>query len=133
MISNDQRIEALSQLGFFIREELDKDKANQSTFLDELTRKAFIRNGWFDPRETKSMLAYWATELNTENLNRWISDYEFDSKRPYRVGLILAGNIPMVGFHDVIATIISGNIAVIKCSSNDDILIPSLLNELKTN
>ena len=77
------------------------------------------------------MLAYWATELNTENLNRWISDYEFDSKRPYRVGLILAGNIPMVGFHDVIATIISGNIAVIKCSSNDDILIPSLLNELK--
>ena len=67
--------------------------------------------------------------LNQQNLETWFKDIRL-SDTPKKVGLILAGNIPMVGFHDVISVLATGNIALIKLSSADDKLLPALLTEL---
>lgn len=130
MISISNRVDAFGLLGEFLKTELAKDKLNTSEFIRQVCQSALVRNGWFEPRESKTMLEYWSQQLTTEHLNEWIADYPFDESSSKTVGLVLAGNIPMVGFHDVLATIVSGNKALIKCSNSDDVLIPTLLKEL---
>ena len=74
--------------------------------------------------------AAWGNALTQENLDQWLQPYALDSEPQKTVGLILAGNVPMVGFHDVLSVLISGNKALIKLSSNDQLLIPFLLKYL---
>jgi hypothetical protein len=68
----------------------------------------------------------WAKALTEDNLSKWLSNYTFTEKTPKTVALILAGNIPLVGFHDFVSVIISGNKALVKLSSNDQKLLPLL-------
>ena len=56
----------------------------------------------------------------------------FESSQPKKIGLILAGNIPLVGLHDLLSVLISGHIAAIKLSSQDSVLIRFVINELKS-
>lgn len=95
-----------------------------------LQEKAFHQNTWFNAEETGYALRAWSEQLNEEKISSWLSAYTFGNKEPKRVGLILAGNIPMVGFHDVCSVLLSGHIACIKLSSQDSVLIPYLLNKL---
>lgn len=87
---------------------------------------AKARNGWFSEESIKESLRNIGGTLTEEALSKWLENYPLVAK-PKSVGLILAGNIPLVGFHDILTTIFSGNRARIKLSSNDDILIPLLL------
>ncbi|HNP33517.1 MAG TPA: acyl-CoA reductase, partial [Flavobacterium sp.] len=91
-------------------------------------------NGWFTPEQVYFSVQSWAEALTEENLNQWLSNYSFDCAQDDRkvkiVGLILAGNIPLVGFHDFLSVLISGNKALIKMSSNDPHLIQFLANYL---
>jgi hypothetical protein len=68
--------------------------------------------------------------LTKENLNKWLSDYNIDQNKPKTVALIMAGNIPLVGFHDFMVTILTGNRALIKLSSNDHVLLPFVIKYL---
>ena len=69
--------------------------------------------------------------LNVEDLTTWLSKYDLETGKPAKnVGLILAGNIPLVGFHDVLCVIASGNKALIKASSQDARLIKAVLEKL---
>jgi hypothetical protein len=86
-------------------------------------------NAWFVPGEIKKALVSLSKMLNAADLTAWFDPISFN-ERPKRVGLILAGNIPLVGFHDVLCVLASGHIALIKLSSNDDKLIPALLKQL---
>ena len=95
---------------------------------NSIIRKSEIDNPWFTEENQKYALNKWTTLLNEENLNEWLQDYHF-SETPKKIGLVLAGNIPLMGFHDVICTILSGNIAVIKPLSKDKIMIPFLLKK----
>ncbi len=126
MLSKEEIIHCLDHLGRFLTEQLTQE---DSTWVDQITRAAYLQNGWFEKREVIYSLEYWSKALNSEDLSQWVFDVAFPDS-PKKVGLILAGNIPMVGFHDVISTILSGNIAMIKCSSSDSIVIPELLNQL---
>jgi hypothetical protein len=63
--------------------------------------------------------------LDAKKLNDWVKPYSFN-RFPKRTGLIMAGNIPAVGFHDFLSALVSGNIAVIKPSSKDKYLIQTL-------
>ncbi len=92
--------------------------------------KAFQQNTWFNAEETGHALRAWSKLLNEAELSKWLSAYSISTKEPKRVGLILAGNIPMVGFHDVCSVLLSGHMACIKLSSQDAVLIPSLLEKL---
>lgn len=88
-------------------------------------------NGWFTKDNVLFALTSWADALTDENLTHWLTAYTFDTKQnPKKVGLILAGNIPMVGFHDLICVLISGHHALVKRSSNDQQLIKFMIDYL---
>jgi len=91
-------------------------------------------NGWYTPEQVHFAIKSWAEALTETNLEKWISNYaeEFtkNDKKEKTVALILAGNIPLVGFHDFLSVLITGNSALIKTSSNDQHLLPFLAKYL---
>jgi len=94
-----------------------------------LVRSAQNSNAWFRPREVQRALDGLQQMLNAKDLEQWFSKIKV-SDTPKRIGLILAGNIPMVGFHDVLCVLATGHTALIKLSSSDDKLLPALLSRL---
>jgi hypothetical protein len=87
-------------------------------------------NGWYTPENVYFSIQSWATALTEENMEKWLSAYNLEINKPKNVGLILAGNIPLVGFHDFLSVLISGNNVLIKTSSNDQHLLPFLAKYL---
>jgi len=135
----EQKKNAFSVLGDFIRqfstEEFiynEKVLRNEDFFSDFAIaiEQAKNYNGWFTKNQVVFALKAWSEALTDVNLDRWTAAYNFDNEPLKKVGLILAGNIPLVGFHDVICVLLSGNKALIKTSSNDKILLPLLLKYL---
>lgn len=94
-----------------------------------LVLSASNSNGWFTAAEVERALTALHQMLNLEDLETWFKDIRISSS-PKKIGLILAGNIPLVGFHDVISVLATGNTALIKLSSADDKLLPALLKRL---
>lgn len=130
-MNREKQISGLAQLGFYINKFLEVKPENYNE-VDEkfaaLLRKSEIENSWFTQESQRFALKQWADLLTEENLNHWLSKYK-PSHNSKKVGLILAGNIPMVGFHDVISVILSQHIALIKLSSKDRTILPFLLNK----
>jgi len=87
-------------------------------------------NGWFIESEVYFSIQSWADALTSENIEQWLTSYQISEKPPKTVGLILAGNIPLVGFHDFLSVLISGHKALVKTSSNDKQLLVFLANYL---
>ena len=88
-------------------------------------------NAWFTPESVLRAVTAIGKMLNEADLQTWLSKYNLDNTgRPKKVGLILAGNIPLVGFHDVLCVLASGNFALIKTSSQDAHLIKHILKLL---
>lgn len=87
--------------------------------------KQVIYNGWFTPENVRQSLGGIATWLKEEALNQWASNYVY-SNSPKNIAIIMAGNIPLVGFHDFLAVLMTGNIAICKLSSDDNKLLPVL-------
>ncbi|KIO74924.1 acyl-CoA reductase [Pedobacter lusitanus] len=88
-------------------------------------------NAWFTHAEVRRSLSSLQEMLNLSDLEKWFEQITI-SQHPKKVGLILAGNIPLVGFHDILSVLATGNIAVIKLSSSDNQLLPALLKQLIT-
>lgn len=107
-------------------------KNNDSFFekFNDLIQLSQSHNNWFTPENVFFAIQSWAEALTDENLSTWLSNYTFENTAPKKIGLILAGNIPLVGFHDFLCVLISGNHALIKTSSNDQHLIKFLANYL---
>ena len=130
-MSRENQISGLHKLILYIKNFLASNTPDLHENDDEFNavlRKSEIENPWFTIENQKFALKQWADLLTEHNLNQWLSQY----KTPLlskRVGLILAGNIPMVGFHDVISVILSNHIPVIKLSSKDKRLLPFLLEK----
>ncbi len=127
----ENRISGLSKLGAFIESYLQKNEENftdSDALFAEVIKKSEIENAWFTLENQKFALGQWAELLSENNIKKWLSEYRI-SKTPKRVGLILAGNIPLVGFHDVISVILSNHIPIIKLSSKDKRMIPFLLEK----
>jgi len=101
---------------------------------ENLIRLSQSHNGWYTPEQVYFSIQSWAEALTKENIDKWLSAYSFDSdqddKNGKTVALILAGNIPLVGFHDFLSVLITGNKALIKTSSNDQYLLPFLAKYL---
>ncbi|MFZ4678790.1 MAG: acyl-CoA reductase [Flavobacterium sp.] len=91
-------------------------------------------NGWFTPEQVYFAVESWAKALREDNINKWLSAYHIDyaqgDKAVKTIGLILAGNIPLVGFHDFLSVLITGHKVLVKASSNDQHLIAFLANYL---
>ena len=121
--SKEKKVEAFKGLGNFLLNVDDEFK--------KIIADAKHKNGWFQDLEVERAFLANGKMLNEADLNDWINQYP-STLIPKKIGLILAGNIPLVGFHDILSVLISGNIALIKMSSNDDLLIPALLKKLIT-
>lgn len=91
--------------------------------------KQVIYNGWFTPENVRKSIGGISTWLTEEELNDWVNQYSF-TNTPKRVAIIMAGNIPLVGFHDFLAVLISGHKAICKLSSDDNKLLPLLAGHL---
>lgn len=89
-------------------------------------------NGWYTPEQVYFSVKSWAEALTEENLNQWLSAYDFTTIEPKNIALILAGNIPLVGFHDFLSVLISGHKVLVKTSSNDQHLLPFLAKYITT-
>ena len=121
----EQRIDLLKSLGEYC---LSSEPAWEAA-----KRKAHAANGWFIPEFVDEAVRRIVTGyLQPERLAAWTERYAVATEKthPRTVGLVMAGNIPLVGFHDVLCVLISGNFALIKASSQDARLIKYLLNLL---
>jgi len=98
----------------------------------ELIHRAQSLNGWFTPEQVFFAIQSWATALTEKNLTTWLTNYAIPevNTAPKTIGLILAGNIPLVGFHDFLSVLLTGNKALVKLSSNDQNLLPFLASYL---
>ncbi len=120
-----ERIELLAKLGeYFVM--------NQAT-LQPVKEKASLQNPWFSIEFIDLALKNISNNfLQQHLLEEWIKQYDVkDDPLPRKnVGVIMAGNIPLVGFHDLLCVFISGNKAVIKASSKDEVLIKHAVQKL---
>ena len=87
-------------------------------------------NGWFTENNIQFAFKNWKDALNEENLLKWTSKYDLDKVHNHHIAIVLAGNIPLVGFHDFLSVLISGNRLIAKLSSNDKLLLPYLTKYL---
>ncbi len=120
-----QRKDLLERLGQYLNgHEPDWQHAKQ---------KAFTENRWFIPEFIEhSARSIAANYLAPGQLQKLISTYQIPDQNhaPKKVGIVMAGNIPMVGFHDMLCVFLTGNIAVIKPSSKDQVLIKHLVSKM---
>lgn len=121
MLNTEKLIIAFHKLSNFL---LSPDEDFNSVI-----RSAPNHNAWFTVEEVNRSLSSLQEMLQLPALEKWFENIQIASN-PKKVGLILAGNIPMVGFHDVLSVLATGNIALIKLSSSDSQLLPALLKKL---
>ena len=131
----NERIEIISDIGEFLKnyldEKYDNKKDDNLIEFEKVIKKAQSNNSWFTDENIKINLTYWSKKLIKTNLNQWLSKYNLKDTSRKNIAIIMAGNIPLVGFHDFICVFLAGHNSIIKLSSNDKYLIPFLLNLVK--
>ncbi len=100
----------------------------------EAMKQAKLYNPWFTDQNIGQAISGLAHMLREEALEEWLEQYPFleKTRESKRIGLVLAGNIPMVGFHDLFCVMVAGHTAVVKASGQDKILLPALIDLLKS-
>jgi len=117
----ENRIASFAELGSRIPELINGNLPVQS----------MNSNNWFTISETTRALNSWTSLLDIENLKQWTDPYAIPGNKPFRnILVITAGNIPLVGFHDFLSVLISGNRFLGKLSSRDSLLLSRLAQEL---
>jgi hypothetical protein len=92
-----------------------------------VVNRQFVYNGWFTKENVQRSLLDWSLLLTEEKLKAWTLPYKF-TENQRKVAIIMAGNIPLVGFHDFLSVIMSGHKAITKLSTDDQTLIPAFLD-----
>jgi Acyl-CoA reductase (LuxC) len=119
-----QRLEILFQLGQYISAQSPEWVAAKQT--------AQQKNNWFMDVFVEASASNIARFfLQKEKLEQWVKHYRLDDNiSPKKVGIVMAGNIPLVGFHDFLAVFVSGHTQIIKLSSKDDVLLKHLVDTM---
>jgi hypothetical protein len=134
------RIVAFSKLGEFLsqfsREEVIKKEGveNNDLFFDGFKHQLKLaqqHNGWFTKDNILFAVEGWAKLLTQTSLESWLSPYSIAEKESKKVAVIMAGNIPLVGFHDFLSVLILGNEIIVKQAYNDKQLLPFLAKYLE--
>jgi len=120
-----ERIQLLARLGEYMLNKEEEWLAVQE--------RAYRENAWFIPEFMEKSIHQIANRfLQTDLLTNWALQYGVKDTptRPFTVGIVMAGNIPLVGFHDFLSVFISGHSMVIKTSSKDELLIKHLIKKM---
>ena len=135
-----QRINAFTKLGTFLCQfknngikKNDASKVNDLFFdgFKHQMKLAKEHNGWFTEKNILFSIESWSNALTNNNIDNWAGKYNFKQSSPKTIAIIMAGNIPLVGFHDFISVLISGHNVLVKQSSNDKHLLPFLAKYLE--
>ncbi len=134
-----QRIEAFSKTGILIDEILQFSSGDQSIPVTD-QHHAFLKavdsvvhsNPWFTKENVLFSLKSLKKILNIDELLAWTDFYRLNEQNtnPLTIGVVMAGNIPFVGFHDFLSVLITGHSCLIKPSSKDDKLLKAYINIL---
>ncbi len=139
-MSLEKRINAFVELGNFMRQfSRQKIKKNSAVLYNDLFFEAFTLqikrakefNGWFTEENILFAFEKWSNQLTKNKLDNWTSIYNLDNKTPKTIAVIMAGNIPLVGFHDFLSVLLSGNKVLVKQSSNDKHFLPLIAKYLE--
>ena len=119
-----ERIDLMVKLGKYLIADGPQLKA--------IKQKAFEKNKWFIQQFTDLALKNISEQfLDRLKLEEWIKIYHLDDNVSKKViGIVMAGNIPLVGFHDFLCAFITGHRQKIKLSDKDDVLFPYIINKL---
>jgi hypothetical protein len=128
MISIQQRVDHLSCLG----ERMVRLSGGLGSPDEQfLMQRAMVQNQWFTMESISQSLYALGQELTSENIGFWLSKYVIpENTHPKTIGLVLAGNIPLVGLHDILCVLISGHKALVKLSVKDQELYHVVKNVL---
>ena len=130
-------IKTLEHLGVFLGQftsvepKKSKEALHNDLFFDGFKQQLKLAqeyNGWFTKANLIFAIQQWYNLLQKKILEQWLSAYKLPVQHPKKVAIIMAGNIPLVGFHDFISALVSGHNIVIKQSSNDKHLLPYLVS-----
>jgi hypothetical protein len=122
MLATNERIDLLVKLGAYMSSEDEQ--------WEDVKYRAINTNAWFTKDDIELASENITTQfLQKEKLENWVSKYT-PTQQPKKVGIIAAGNIPMVGFHDMLCGFISGHNIIMKLSSKDDVLLRHLIAKL---
>lgn len=119
-----ERIEIMVKLGKYL--------IADGPQLRSIKQKAFEKNKWFTQQFIDLALKNISEQyLERDKMEEWIRAYHLDDNIfPKKIGIVMAGNIPLVGFHDFLCVFIAGHKQKIKLSEKDDVLFPYILNKL---
>ena len=134
MTTIDQRIEAFHKLGELFYD-ISSKKENSKykkwiTVFNKKINEAYQYNKWFTTENCLLSFKNWSKELTTLKLSKWLNNYELKNCSKKTIVIIMAGNIPLVGFHDFICAKILNYKCLIKMSSDDKILLPIVIDFL---
>jgi hypothetical protein len=136
----EDRTLAFTKLGEFLsqftRTNITKadDVAYNDLFFDGFKHQITVaqeHNGWFTKENVLFAIEGWSKLLNNNTINQWLKNYKFKTVESKNVAIIMAGNIPLVGFHDFLSVLISGHNVMVKQSSNDKHLLPFIAKYLE--
>ncbi|WP_420573860.1 acyl-CoA reductase [Kordia sp.] len=135
-----ERINAFVKLGDFLSQFSTKNPVQNTAvvlndlFFDGMKHQLKLtqeNNGWFTQENLCFAIENWAKALQRDSLENWTKNYELDNVSPKKVAIIMAGNIPLVGFHDFLSVVLAGHEVLVKLSSNDKHLLPYLAKYLE--
>jgi hypothetical protein len=136
----EKRIQAFAKLGDFLSQFqpdgiVKNDTAVMNdTFFDPFSQqvnRAYEFNGWFTKDNVLTSFSKWGNILNYNNLSEWTSQYDLNPTKVLNIAVIMAGNIPLVGFHDFLSVLISGHHITAKQSSSDSYFLPLIAKYLE--
>ena len=136
----EKRIEAFTKLGEFLAQfQPEGIVKNDAVALNDMffdpfnlqIKRASEFNGWFTLDNVLIAFSKWSKILNKSNLDKWLSSYDLSNVQRKKVGVIMAGNIPLVGFHDFLVVLISGHEIIAKQSSSDSYFLPLIAKYLE--
>lgn len=132
------KIQSLVQLGAAFSRILNETASTDSLTsaeknVQQWLSRAVHHNGWYTEKMLRFCLQGWSENFTVEKLEHWLTKYAItENQSPKRIGLILAGNVPLVGFHDILCVWLSGNHALIKRSSSDQQLTTAVVQLLES-
>lgn len=122
-------VERLKQVALRLQKDIEAYNAGNPP---QVWVEASLKNKWFILPFIRYNIEHWAQLFSDEqSLYHWLERYSLPVASRKRVLLVLAGNIPLVGLHDVVCTLVAGHEAYIKMSSDDDVLLPYVLDIFK--
>jgi len=128
----NNRITLFVKLGRFFSDYINNNlESMERNKFDKAINESILHNSFFSKKNILKSLLSWSNVLTKKSIDNFLSNYLIKiKKREKKIAIIMAGNIPLVGFHDFFCVIISGNFAIIKLSSKDSHLFKFILSFL---